>query len=220
MSRSHLHTLLPRADSGVGWGTGSEGSQVKGSLGEGGKRRSPLCTSEPSRTPPRAPRDKHQGGRRRERSQGSWVIQGAGKVAPIARGGGAGSSGGRREGGSYPEAAELRAVGPGGGWNPSGSARLRAPSAAGSGSCCWRDRVGSPRPRSPGQSRRAAPRRSVSRGGGLGARGSFWAPCRLRRQPRWAPGASCPGVATGAQAAADPAIPQPATGAHLCRDKG
>ncbi|XP_049975931.1 uncharacterized protein [Alexandromys fortis] len=49
--------------------------------------------------------------------------------------------------------------------------------------------------------------------------GSFWAPRRLRRQPRSAPGASCGGVAAGAQAAADPAIPQSATGAHLCRDK-
>lgn len=43
----------------------------------------------------------------------------------------------RQQGGSYPEGAELRAVGPGGGWNPSGAAGLRSPSAAGLGSCCW-----------------------------------------------------------------------------------
>ncbi|CAO2596983.1 hypothetical protein LEMLEM_LOCUS8816 [Lemmus lemmus] len=114
-----------------------------------------------------------------------------------------------------------RAVGgrPQGDWNPSGAAGLRAPWAAGSGSRCWRDRVGSTRPRSPGQSRQATPRRSVSRDGRLGVPGSFWTPRRLRRQPRSVHGASCGGVAAGAQAAADPAIPQSATRAHLCRDK-
>nr|BAC35762.1 unnamed protein product [Mus musculus] len=52
----------------------------------------------------------------------------------------------RQQGGSYPEGAELRAVGPDCGWNPSGAARLRSPSSAGLGSCCWRDRVGSSGP--------------------------------------------------------------------------
>lgn len=168
---------------------------------------------EPSGTLPRVPRDLQRAIPRFLDNAGSW---GSGTHCPRRWRGQLQ----RQQGSSYPEGAELRAVGPGGGWNPSGAAGLRSPWAAGLGSCCWRDRVGSARLGSPWRSRRSAPRRSVSGGGWLGARGSFRAPRRLQRRRRSRPGASCRGIAAGAQAAADHAIPQPPTRAHLCRDKG
>nr|XP_058157214.1 uncharacterized protein LOC131279260 [Dasypus novemcinctus] len=128
--------------------------------------------------------------------------------------------------GSYPEAAEPEAAGGRGGCcNPLGAGGLRLVSAAGPGSCRGGSRFATARLRAPDAGR-------LLRAGGVGAGGvsAPRAPSGLsrgthqlrRRQPRGPSGRrrGQAGRRAGAKAAVDPAIPQPATGAHLCRDKG
>lgn len=150
--------------------------------------------------------------------------RGAGRLEP--RGVGAG----RGAGGSYPEAAGLQATGgPGDRCNPLGRAgrcARRAPGPRSRGRRC----VGSARLRGPKQACRAG--RAVSAPAGSSAPlspsgrvpplGS--APARARVGSGGAAGArrwrGQVGRRVGAEVSAHPAIPQPATGAHLCRDKG
>ncbi|XP_040330604.1 uncharacterized PE-PGRS family protein PE_PGRS10-like [Herpailurus yagouaroundi] len=174
-----------------------------------------------------------------KRKPGAQSPQGPGEVQGV----GAGSLGcprgwapgaprwqcrGAGRGDSYPEAAKQEAaVGQGGCSNPLGAAGLRALGAAGIRSCWGRSRVGTARLQSPGAGR-LLPASVVGAGGGLRAQGYFRAlpPAGLptgsgggsgaaRAKRRW----GHVGRRAGAEAAADPAIPQPATGSHLCRDK-
>ncbi|XP_020932011.1 uncharacterized protein LOC110257186 [Sus scrofa] len=81
--------------------------------------------------------------------------------------------------------------------------------------------------RSPGAGR-LLPAGGAGAGGGLGARGSFRALPPAGLPTGFGGGSGAAGAKrrwgqverrAGDEAAADPAIPQPATGAHLCRDK-
>lgn len=130
---------------------------------------------------------------------------------------------------SYPEAAEREAaVGRGGCSNPLSAAGRRALGAAGICSRWRKGRPGTARLQSPGAGR-LLPAGGVGAGGGLSAPGSFRAlpPAGLPAGSGGGSGAAGAkrrwghvGRQAGAEAAADPAIPQPATGSHLCRDKG
>ncbi|XP_031226535.1 uncharacterized protein LOC116090331 [Mastomys coucha] len=145
-------------------------------------------------------------------------MQGAGEVAPIARGGGAGNS-------SASRVALTRRV-PSCGRSARAAAGIHRalPGCAHPRRQVWAhvaggNLVGSARPGSPWRSRRVGSPQECERRRVARRPGSFRAPRRLRRRQRSRLGASCRGDAAGAQAAADHAIPQPTTRAHLCRDK-